>query len=756
MRWWSAWLTAALVATTTAVSGLTQSGVITIEHNPPEFQESILPGGPQIRDEQVYYSSPDNGDSERPPTSPEQAPDIGEISPEIPDSPPQEGSEPPGSQGTEVVPDTPNPPSPPEEDASGEESVERPADPPASPDDEGSNDRSVNDDAGVDVVEPEGDPENILPPAADVENEEGSGDDNDQNSGDGSGDDKDDASGDGSGDDNEVGSGNGSDEEENVPENNVNLIVETASGLVQGHAWRQNEDIVSYIDIPYGKFTSPFQAAVGADAWDGLHDVKDHDKRCPQLQGDTYVGEVDCLTLSIFKPKDAEDASVLFHIHDDDFAGSGDPSVYGPEYLVANGIILVLPNYRLGSLGFLCVQNETAPGNAGLKDLSLALTWVSDNIKKFGGNPDNIVVSGDGKSGAFAGFLALSPMSRDNVSKVIAESGSFLSYWALDRDPTVVANELFEKIRAAQNPQSRLEITLSEVTAAAIVRAAKGMEFKPCLEVKTEDAFMTETPYTIMTTEKIDKSFLIGSATFAGIHEALLQTEDSIKQINDDHTLLLPNDLVFDTTALRNEVGTKVKAQYFGEDDISLDDTKNLSLCFTDIGYTGPGIRSARMLVEAGATVFFYEFAFVGEFNRVLHSIDQPVEGAVRSDIVGYLFTQDGLVPGELHADENKMIDTLTKLWTSFLKTGTPSTDTITWKKLEATDHDKEEWLLIDAEPELKTGVHVDRLPLWTEIYSQYFIDNSHGPELSPSVYTVLVLQIVFWLGFCRNAGHIF
>lgn len=46
--------------------------------------------------------------------------------------------------------------------------------------------------------------------------------------------------------------------------------------------------------------------------------------------------------------------------------GSGNAFLYGPDYLVAEDVVLVTINYRLGPLGFLSVGND-ASGNAGLK-----------------------------------------------------------------------------------------------------------------------------------------------------------------------------------------------------------------------------------------------------------------------------------------------------------------------------------------------------------------------------------------------------
>nr|XP_021191899.2 esterase E4 [Helicoverpa armigera]WRX05971.1 CCE003a [Helicoverpa armigera] len=582
----------------------------------------------------------------------------------------------------------------------------------------------------------------------------GNGNGSDNNSGENDGD------GDGNGSDNNGvgGAGNENDDDNEVGDEGSDnegieqvYEVETTSGRVRGHHWRENKNIIGYIDIKYGTINNPLQASVLADSSETIHDEKDHNKRCPQLQGDQYVGNIDCLTLSIFRPSDASNAAVLVHIHEGNFInGSGNPEIYGPEYLVPKGIILVLPNYRLGPLGFLCLQNETAPGNAALKDLSLALRWLKQNIAKFGGNHDNIAVSGDGTAGALAGYLALSPMSRNNISKVITESGSVLSYWAIDRNPINSATNVVRNINGFQ--------TWQNVGAEQLVRAARDIVLRPCLERNIDNTshFMEFTPSAMLRNQEIKISFMIGSAQYAGVHEFLNHTRDSIHQFNVNSSLMLPQDLHFKTSEERTRAGNRVRAVYFGDTAIGICDVENLTLYFTDAAYLGPGIRTARPLVDSGATVYLYEFAFVGSLNRELEAIHRPLDGAVRGDIIGYLFTQDGKVLSE-GSKEIGMINTLTELWTTFIKTGTPSAGNIEWKKLEKeVEPGEEQWLSIETEPSLKKGLHVERLNVWSDIYDAHFIEKSRAIGTSASVYTLIVLQIVFFITFFKHAWHFF
>ncbi|CAG2066818.1 unnamed protein product [Timema podura] len=69
---------------------------------------------------------------------------------------------------------------------------------------------------------------------------------------------------------------------------------------------------------------------------------------------------------------------------------SGDSSFYGPDYFLAQDVVFVSINYRLGALGFLNLNGSDVSANNGLRDQVMALTWVNKNISKFGGDPDNV------------------------------------------------------------------------------------------------------------------------------------------------------------------------------------------------------------------------------------------------------------------------------------------------------------------------------------------------------------------------------
>lgn len=253
-------------------------------------------------------------------------------------------------------------------------------------------------------------------------------------------------------------------------------------------------------------------------------------------------------------------------------------------------------------------------------------------------------------------------MSKNNVNKVITESGSVLSHWAIDRNPIVAATNLVQGITGHWEWQT-LDIK-------ALLIAGKDIAWRPCLENNTENGthFMVETPWSMLQKADINVTWMIGSAKYAGVHESLNHTQASVDQLNADARLLLPSDLRFQSSQDESRVGDQVKKQYFGE-TITLDNLRNRTLYYTDMAYLGPGLRTARSLASSGSKVYFYEFSFVGDFNWELEAVQKQVDGAVRGDIIGYLFHQEGKAPAE-GSKEGKMIIQLVEFWTSFLRDG--------------------------------------------------------------------------------------
>lgn len=63
-------------------------------------------------------------------------------------------------------------------------------------------------------------------------------------------------------------------------------------------------------------------------------------------------------------------------------------------------------------MGFFTTMDGLAPGNYGLMDQQAAMQWVKNNIKLFGGNPDNICLMGYGAGATSVGIHMMNQISR--------------------------------------------------------------------------------------------------------------------------------------------------------------------------------------------------------------------------------------------------------------------------------------------------------------------------------------------------------
>ena len=103
---------------------------------------------------------------------------------------------------------------------------------------------------------------------------------------------------------------------------------------------------------------------------------------------------------------------------------------FDPERVARRGVIVVMIGYRLGLFGFLAHPEITARtpegeviSNFGFQDQSLALHWVHENIRAFGGNPDRIVICGQSAGAGSVQAQLCSPFNEG----IIAVSYTHLS-----------------------------------------------------------------------------------------------------------------------------------------------------------------------------------------------------------------------------------------------------------------------------------------------------------------------------------------
>jgi len=114
-----------------------------------------------------------------------------------------------------------------------------------------------------------------------------------------------------------------------------------------------------------------------------------------------------------------------------------EPEMDGGEEWAARGVILVTVTYRLGVFGFFShpLLSAESPhgvsGNYGLLDQIAAVKWIHNNIKQFGGDPNNITIFGQSAGAGSVQALCASPLSKNLISHAISMSGGGLGNFGL-------------------------------------------------------------------------------------------------------------------------------------------------------------------------------------------------------------------------------------------------------------------------------------------------------------------------------------
>ncbi|XP_065205743.1 juvenile hormone esterase-like [Planococcus citri] len=131
-----------------------------------------------------------------------------------------------------------------------------------------------------------------------------------------------------------------------------------------------------------------------------------------------FLGAEDCLFNNIHIPKIPQKNEalrpVIVNIHPGAYRfGSPHTNFYGsPEFIMHNDVVYVCISYRLHILGYLNLNLKECSGNQAIKDIILSLQWIKNNIRSFGGDPDNITLLGSSSGSTLTQILLLSPSTQ--------------------------------------------------------------------------------------------------------------------------------------------------------------------------------------------------------------------------------------------------------------------------------------------------------------------------------------------------------
>ena len=239
-------------------------------------------------------------------------------------------------------------------------------------------------------------------------------------------------------------------------------LISLPDGKLEGSA---RSGVRRFLGIPYAEppvGNLRFKAPVQNKPWSGIRPATEFGGRCAQtgssLQGISATDNEDCLYLNVWTPDPApgEPLPVLFWIHGggNQNGSASDPvPTLGPDTLFYDGqsfaenhqVVVVSLNYRLGVFGYLAhaaLRDEGSPsGNQGLLDQRLALEWVRDNIRAFGGDPNRVTIFGESAGARNVCFNVVSPGSRGLFHRAISQSGDCTGRIPLREQAEAQAND---------------------------------------------------------------------------------------------------------------------------------------------------------------------------------------------------------------------------------------------------------------------------------------------------------------------------
>jgi carboxylesterase type B len=416
----------------------------------------------------------------------------------------------------------------------------------------------------------------------------------------------------------------------------------------------------------------------------------------------------------------------------------GDSVIYGPRKMLANDIVLVVPHYRLGALGFLSTGDEVVPGNNGMKDIVQTLRWVQENIAAFGGDPNKVTLFGESAGAAGTLLTLISPLAKGLFHRVIAQSGTPLSPWAMDKTPWESAKRYAAMLDCPTDTSTNLVACLRSKNSTQLARASfeklvgdlasLNLVFEataPVIEPDLPGAFLTEDPLKILEEGDIPNiPIMLGTCQHEG--SAVLGAAYSLNwgpggEAEDPEFIrnkMMPTLLnalgINELTTGGAPISQSLTLAYLPDSprnnfsEIGAGVTDMLSVAL----FKAPVLRTTEILSKRFPNnVYLYTFEYEG-FNSLwtlafdlLSAITgakpPPLKhGVMHADDLQYFFT----IPLVIVGNDRTFSDMVCSIWSDFALTGNPTPrEDATWPKWPAYSAQTQNYYKLVLAPEIKS-----------------------------------------------------
>jgi len=507
---------------------------------------------------------------------------------------------------------------------------------------------------------------------------------------------------------------------------------------------------IPYAEPPVGNLR--FKNPVPKAAWAGVREAFNHGAVCPTPGYLGYIpqGEEDCLFLNVYTPvvkgvlPVEGTLPVMVWAYGGGFiSGDGNDLVYGPDFFIKEGVILVTMNYRLGPFGFLSTGDNNAQGNYGVKDIKLALEWVRENIAAFGGDPNSITAFGQSAGAVSIHLIQISGNNNGLFHRAILQSGNGLAPFSFTENPLPKAEELGRSLHLQFDSNEELIEKLRAVDYKEILRVQRAFfhmdkpdslrpyDFVPCVEPSdsTDDILLSDTPTNLMLNGVASSdsiSWIIGTNSDEGllnIREFLFNRKMFV-QYKQDQSFYVPLSYGLPKNSPNVQVvADKFKELYFHGKDTSPKDPYDFAQFQTVAQFDFPTDRTVKMMSDgASPTIYYYKFSYDGCYNLVKTILLLKLyPGAAHADDLFYLFSPIFPLYGFICQNSKHVRDRHVRLFANFAKHGspTPTIDnnliTVDWPKYNTED---EPYMDIGLDLEVKN--HKTSLQVWHDFQQEF------------------------------------
>lgn len=509
-------------------------------------------------------------------------------------------------------------------------------------------------------------------------------------------------------------------------------LVQVNEGLVRGLTTTlYNITYLEFLGIPYA--TPPlgplrFKNPVPAEPWEGELDASTLPPPCDQL---VLMGREDCLYLNVYTPPDALETDnplpVMVYIHGGAYYIGGSFRSHGFQTFVSRGAVVVAMQYRLGLFGFLSTEDEAAPGNQGLKDQTLALRWVKENIAYFGGDTNRITIFGSSAGSTSVHYQMLAPSAAGLFTGAIMQSGTTLSPWAKGRDFLATAQAVGERFDCPALPTDDLVACLQTVGAHLLDMSYFTLyewNLQPFyIGPRVDGDYLPEEPALLLKKNQYNHV-----PTIMGVNrnEMAMETIEMysapslISSLLENFNTSGPASLHLYPDEEPTTTATTTYDYYLGGIHITKDDSDNLTRMFTDCLFHVPHDWTTQLMSSAGL-LFTYELDHRGEHGFTNDFLDAGLDLPQARNYVSHGDNNQYLMYpkyANLTTAEDRIVGNIfTSMWVNFASSGNPTPDDslgFTWEMTE--DPTNMQHLKILPQPYMEADERAETRAFWESL----------------------------------------